>query len=194
MLVVHSSAATTRTVIQQAAALDIFIVEYSGYADRSGAPSESTLDESASEALQLLATNAPIYLMGESLGTGVAAYLAGHYPNQVAGIVLLAPYNRLADVAQAHIRIFPARWLLGDRFPAQDYLRDYHGPVAVLVGGQDSVVPQKFGRRLYDSYEGPKRLWEFLRSGHDQLMFQPPAVWEQIVAFWRSERHSLASH
>jgi len=40
------------------------------------------------------------YLVGESLGTGVAAYLAGTHPDQVVGVVLfLRPYNRLADAA-----------------------------------------------------------------------------------------------
>src|SRR3989442_1781045 len=171
-------------VLQQAAALDVFIVEFPGYADRPGAPSERALDESASEALRVLAANAPVYLLGESLGTGVAAHLAGDFPSQVAGIVLLAPYNRLADVAQAHMRVLPVRWLLCDRFPAEDDLREFHGPLAVLVAGQDRVVPEKFGRRLFEGYAGPKRLWEFPEATHDTLMFQAPELWKAVVAFW----------
>ena len=80
------------------------------------------------------------------------------------------------------------RWLLRERFPAEDYLRDYHGPLAVLVAGRDTVVPEKFGRRLYDGYAGPKRLWEFPNANHDSLMVQPPEVWKQIVAFWKTEQ------
>ena len=173
-------------VIQQAAPLDVFIVEFPGYADRPGTPTECSLDEAAVEALQLLATNTPLYLVGESLGTGVAAYLAGRYANKVAGVALLAPYNCLADVGQAHMRILPVRLLLRDRFPAEDYLRNYRGPVGVLVGGQDTVVPKRFGLRLYDNYAGPKRLWECPQATHDSLMFQPPAVWKQVVAFWQT--------
>jgi pimeloyl-ACP methyl ester carboxylesterase len=180
-------------VIQHAAAFDVFIVEYPGYGDREGSPSLATLEESAKEAFQLLPTNSPVYLVGESLGTGVAAYLAGCFP-RVAGLALLAPYNNLTDVAQAHIRIFPVRWMLCDRFPAEDYLRDYRGPLAVVVGGRDTVVPQKFGRRLYDGYAGRKRLWEFPNSDHDQLMFQPVEVWREIVGFWQSDPHSSEPH
>jgi hypothetical protein len=175
-------------VIQQAAPLDVFIVEFPGYADRPGAPSERTLDDSADEAFQLLAANGPVYLVGESLGTGVAAYLAGRYPGKAAGAVLLAPYNRLADVAQAHMFLFPVRLLLFDRFPAEDYLRHYHGPVAVLVAGQDQVIPERFGRRLYESYAGPKRLWEFPKGDHGTVMTQPPELWKEIAAFWRANR------
>src|SRR5438552_10091344 len=63
--------------IQRVALFDVFIIEYPGYADCPGVPSERTIDETAAEAFQLLTTNSPIHLVGESLGTGVAAYLAG---------------------------------------------------------------------------------------------------------------------
>jgi pimeloyl-ACP methyl ester carboxylesterase len=174
--------------IQQAAPLDVFSFEYPGYADTPGKPTERTLDEAAAEALEALAPGTPVYVVGESLGTGVAAWLAGHYPEKVAGVVLLAPYNSLVDVAQAHVRILPAGLLLRDRFPAQDDLRTYHGPLAVLVGGQDVVVPKRFGVRLYNSYSGPKRLWEFPSATHDSLMFQPPTVWTEIITFVQTNR------
>jgi uncharacterized protein len=170
-------------VIHDVAAFDVFILEYPGYADRPGSPSQKSLFRAADEALQLLTTDGPVYLVGESLGTGVAAYLAGTHSNQVAGVVLLAPFNRLVDTAQYHYPLLPVRLLLVDRFPSEDYLRRYHGPVAVLVAGQDSVVPEKFGRRLYDGYAGPKRLWEFPAGDHGTVMTQPPAIWEQIIAF-----------
>ncbi len=175
-------------VLQEVAPFDVFIVEYPGYADRPGKPTEVTLEAAADEAFQLLSTNTPVYLVGESLGTGVAAYLAGKYPDRIAGIVLLAPYNSLVSVAQAHMPIFPVALMLRDRFPAQDYLRNYHGPVAVLVAGQDQVIPEKFGRRLYDGYAGPKRLWEFPEGNHGTVMEQPPEVWREIVAFWQTNR------
>lgn len=171
-------------VIQQAAALDVFMVEYPGYPDRPGTPSERTLNESAEEAFQSLAAGEPIYLVGESLGTGVATRLAGRHPDKVAGVALLGAYNRLVDVAQAHMPLIPVHLLLIDRFPSQDYLRDYHGPVAIAVAVHDATVPAKFGRRLYERYAGPKRFWEFPKGGHGTVMSQPPEFWRQIIAFW----------
>lgn len=174
--------------IQGVAPFDVFIVEYPGYADRPGSPSQKSLFRAADEAFQLLATNGPVYLVGESLGTGVAAYLAGTYPDKVAGVILFAPYNRLTDVAQAHLPLLPVHWLLVDRFPSEDYLRNYHGPVATLVAGEDRVVPEKFGRRLYDSYTGPKRLWEFPMDNHGSIMERQPNVWKQINAFLQANQ------
>src|SRR5215469_12629606 len=114
-------------VIQQAAPLDVYIVEYPGYENRPGSPSETSLEQSSDQAFRLLANNRPIYLVGESLGTGVATYLAGKHPDTVAGVALLAPYNNLVDVAQAHMVIIPVGLLLRDRFPSEKYLQTYHG-------------------------------------------------------------------
>jgi uncharacterized protein len=170
--------------IQSAAPLDVFILEYPGYADCTGQPTETTIYAAASKAFESLPANGPTYLVGESLGTGVAAYLAGRYEKKVSGIALLAPYPCLADVAQAHMKFLPVRWLLSEHFPSEEHLRTYQGPVAVLVAGQDTVVPQRFGRKLYERYTGPKRLWEFPELDHDRLMDQSPEIWKQIVEFW----------
>jgi pimeloyl-ACP methyl ester carboxylesterase len=178
-------------VIQDVAAFDVFIVEYPGYADRPGSPNQKSLFRAADEAFQLLATNRPIYLVGESLGTGVAAYLAGTHPDKVAGVVLFAPYNRLANAAQYNYPFLPVHLLLVDRFPSEDYLRNYHGPVGVLVAGQDQVVPEKLGRRLYDKYPGPKQLWEFSLADHGTVMFQPSNVWKQIITFLQTNQPAL---
>ena len=174
--------------IQQSAALDVFILEYPGYGDRPGSPSQRSLFQAADEAFELLATNGPVYLLGESLGTGVAAHLAGTYPTNVAGVLLIAPYNRLADVAQYHMPIVPVRWLLRDRFPSEEYLRRYHGPVVMLVTTQDEVVSYKFGRRLYDGYAGPKLLRESNDAGHNTIQDQGPEFWKQVVGFWQEKR------
>jgi pimeloyl-ACP methyl ester carboxylesterase len=175
-------------MIQQAAPLDVFIVEYPGYENRPGSPSEHGLYRAADEGLQLINTNRPIYAVGESLGTGVAAYLAGTHPDKIAGAVLLAPYNSLVSVGQSHMVILPVALMLVDRFPAEKYLRTYHGPVAMLVGGRDNVIPERFGRRLYDAYNGPKRLWEFPEGNHGTVMMQPPEIWKQIIDFWQANR------
>ena len=170
-------------VIQQAAALDVFFLEYPGYGDRPGKPSERSLEKSAVDALKLLGGSGAVYVAGESLGTGVAAYLAGHCPDLVAGVVLLAPYSSLTDVAQAHVPWLLPRLILVDRYPAEKFLRNFHGPIVVLVGGEDQVVPEKFGRRLYDGYDGPKRLWEFPGANHGTVTLQTPETWRTIFAF-----------
>jgi len=166
--------------LQEVAPLDVFLIEYPGYADRPGAPSERSLYAAAEEGFALLATNAPIFLVGESLGTGVAAYLAGAHPDRVAGVVLLAPFDSLVAVGQHQMPIFPVGLMLADRFPSEEHLRGYHGPVAILVVADDQVVPSAFGRALYESYPGPKQLWESPHGGHDSIASQPRTWWREV--------------
>jgi len=73
--------------------------------------------------------------------------------------------------------------LLLDRFPSEEFLRHYHGKVGITVDGKDTVVPEKFGLRLYHGYDGPKKLWEFPDGGHCQIKEQPSKFWKEAVAF-----------
>ena len=171
--------------LNQAADCDVYILEYPGYGPRPGSPSQQSVFHAADEALDLLERDGPVYVIGESLGTGVAAYLAGAHPQAVAGLLLIAPYHNLGDVAQNHMPIFPARWMVLDKFPSADFLRNYHGPVAVLLAGHDTVIPRRFGRRLYEAYSGPKKLWEVPSAGHNDLPNQPAAWWKELLAFWK---------
>jgi uncharacterized protein len=144
------------------------------------------LFKAADDAFHMLPTNQPIYLVGESLGSGVASYLAGTYSNKISGVVLISPFTSLTDVAQSHFPLLPVRLLLIDRFPSEKYLNNYHGKLGITVDGKDTVVPKKFGLRLYNGYAGPKKLWEFPDGGHCQIMESPAEFWKAVVEFWQS--------
>src|ERR1043166_3402683 len=62
--------------IQEVDRLNIFILEYPGYGSRGGHPSEASILSAAREAIALLKGNGPLFVLGESLGTGAASYLA----------------------------------------------------------------------------------------------------------------------
>jgi uncharacterized protein len=172
--------------IQSVAAFDVFILEYPGYEDRPGKPSQTSLFAAATEAFQMLPTNKPIYLVGESLGTGVASYLAGTHSDRVAGMLLISPFNNLTGVAQSYFPFLPVWLMLEDRFPSEKYLHNYHGKVEITVDGEDGVVPEKFGLRLYDSYYGPKKLWEFPSGEHCEIMEKQSKFWNEVVTFWQT--------
>jgi uncharacterized protein len=172
--------------IQTVAAMDVYILEYPGYEDRPGPPSEKSIFDAASDGLQMIPTNKPIYLIGASLGSGVASYLAGAFTNRIAGIVLLSPFTSVADVAQYLYPELPVSSLLVDQFPSEDYLRNYHGKVGITVDGKDTIVPEKFGLRLYDGYDGPKKLWRFPNGAHCQISNPQTQFWKEAITFWQA--------
>jgi hypothetical protein len=64
----------------------------------------------------------------------------------------------------------------------------YDGPVAFLVAGNDEIVPATLARRLYESYRGPKWLFEQPDAGHNTLDFDPSAPWwQEVTEFWPSK-------
>lgn len=158
---------------------DVFLFEYPGYGARAGKPAAEQFKASALAALdQLLEDDGrPIYLTGESLGSGVACSLAAARPEQVAGLFLVTPFTSLADVAVHHYPILPVRWLLTERFDCGEDLRRYRGPVAVLLAGDDQIVPTELGLRLYDGFDGPKWLRIDPAAGHNSLAFDPTLGW-----------------
>lgn len=188
-----SACAWYATMLQREARLDCYALEYPGYENIPGVPHRDALIAAAQAALDSLDERQPVYLVGESLGTGVAAALAGRNPRRIAGVMLLSPFRDLGDVAQDHFPWLPARWLLFDEnFRSADYLRDYRGPVGMLVDGKDRIVPASSGRELYAGYAGPKRLWENPEGDHLQLDQDPGEFWKSVVAFWRSAAHTSA--
>lgn len=163
---------------------EVRLFEYPGYGAREGRPSEATLKAAAAEALKmLLATDArPIFLAGESLGSGVASHLAGSFPDQVAGLLLVTPFSSLVDVAAHHYPFLPVRSLLRERYDATEALSRYHGPVAFVLAGRDEVVPTRLGQQLYDGYTGPKWLRVEAHATHNSLTYHPEAVWWSEVS------------
>jgi uncharacterized protein len=171
--------------IHAAASVDVFVLEYPGYGARAGSPGKPAFLAAGEEALALMPGGQPKYLVGESIGAGVTCYLAGAHPAEVAGLVLFAPYHDLAVVAQRRMPFLPAYWLLRDRFqPAKD-LRQFHGPVKMVVAGSDEIIPAGYGQRLFDGYSGPKELQVIPGVRHNDIAEQSPDWWRQVFRFWQ---------
>jgi len=170
---------------------ETYLFEYPGYGARDGEPSEKTIKAAAGRALrQLLAEDArPVYLTGESLGSGVASHLAAEFPEQVAGLLLVTPFTRLGDVAARHFPVLPVRNLLSEKYDNQEALSHYRGPVAFLLAGQDEVVPTELGQTLHDGYPGPKWLRVQAGAGHNTLDLRPGAAWwREVEVFLTGQR------
>ncbi len=165
-------------------AVSVYLLEYPGYGQRPGSPSQQTLLAAAADALASIPPGSPVVLLGESLGSGVAAATAGAHPGRVSGLILLSPFDSLTAVAGHHYPVLPVGWLLRDRYPAGEWLDGYRGPVAIVVAGRDLIVPEHFGRALYDGYRGPKLLLIARDAGHNDLPGALPASgWERALDF-----------
>lgn len=147
-----------------------YLVAYRGYAGSTGSPSEAGLRSDAMalyDEVRRRHSDAPIAVLGRSLGSGVASDLAARRP--VDRLVLVTPFDSLVETAASHFPVVPVRWLLRDRFDSVANLAGYEGPVLVLRAGRDVVVPPARTGRLVASLGARAQVVAFEDAGHDGI-------------------------
>lgn len=134
----------------------VLLLEYRGYANNPGRPSEEGLYQDARAAMKYLHNEKIdcITLFGESLGTGVAVQLATEYP--IAALILQSPFTSLVDVGQYHYPFLPVKWLLRDQYNSIDKIKTLHIPLLILYGQNDNVIPPKYSEALFQAANFPK--------------------------------------
>jgi pimeloyl-ACP methyl ester carboxylesterase len=145
----------------------LLLVSYRGYSGSTGEPTEEGLRIDARTAYAWVARTyepARVVLYGESLGTGVAVHLASERP--VGGVILDAPYTSTAEVGQMRYWYAPVSWLMLDQFRSMDVIGSIRAPLLVLHGDQDSVIPFRFGERLFEAAREPKQFIRLRGAGH----------------------------
>jgi pimeloyl-ACP methyl ester carboxylesterase len=174
--------------IHEAGPLEVFVLEYPGYGARAGSSSKTSWLQAGEEAYALLPKHRPVYVVSESLGTGVAAHLAKLHPKEVAGMVMFVPYDSLPSLAQSRMPLLLPYFFLVDRFNPARWMNDYRGPVKFVLAGRDEIIPPKFGQRLFDGYAGPKLLQNFPDASHNEVAEQPPEWWREVFNSLQSSK------
>ena len=127
----------------------VYLINYRGYGKSQGSPSEEGLFSDAVAIYdQLEQQHSSVSLMGRSLGSGVAVYLASK--REIDRLYLLTPYDSIAEVAQTHYPYFPTSYLIRDRFESTAYAANLNALVLIVAAEFDRVVPIKHAENLRD--------------------------------------------
>ncbi len=139
------------------AGADVLIFDYRGYGDNLGDPTEEGLARDA-RAVWRFATDTKkieprrIVLFGESLGGGVAIGLASELTQKKTpptGVILRSTFSSLTDAGAYHFPWLPVRWLLFERFPSEQRIRDVTCPLLQFHGRRDTIIPLRLGKKLF---------------------------------------------
>ena len=164
--------------------VDILAIDYHGYGDSLGEPSEEALYRSAEAAWtyavqDLGYSSSQVFIMGVSLGGAAAVHLAyetcqsGESP---AGLIVVATFSSMTDVASSHYPWLPVRAILVDRYPSEEKISQVTCPILNLHGDQDRIVEQNCGLQLFEAAPaesacGFRRRWVNLSgAGHNDLL------------------------
>ena len=167
----------------QYAGWSLLMFNYRGYGRSEGKPGEAEL---FADALQIYnyavkRTGAGrVAVMGRSLGSGVAVYLAAQ--RTVAGVILVSPYDSIESVARGVYPYLPIRLMLKHRFDSLSRAPAIKAPLLCLVASADRVIPRPHSERLYAAWGGVKQWREIRPADHDSLAGEPD-YWKAIAAF-----------
>ena len=129
----------------------VYLFNYRGYGGSSGQPTEEGI---YSDALSLFdkvqEKQAKISVMGRSLGSGAATYLASKRP--VEKMVLVSPYDSIKSVAQNKFPIYPMFLLLKDKYDSIGRVKEIQAKTIVLMAENDEVIPKKHSLRLISEF------------------------------------------
>ena len=161
---------------------------YRGYGLSAGEPGESALFADALAIYDALARREDvdpgrIAVMGRSLGSGVAVYLASRRP--VVATVLVTPYDSIADIAAERFWFAPVSWILRHRFDSISRAPGIRAPGLFVVAADDEQIPPARSRRLFEAWAGPKQWYLAPREDHATIGFHA-AYWPSIGRFLAS--------
>lgn len=119
----------------------VYLVAYRGYGNSTGTPTEVDLYHDALLIYDAIKSDySGISVMGRSLGSGVATYVAANRP--VEKVVLVTPYDSVENVAKGIYWMFPVRLLIKDKYLSWQRAREIQSPTLVLFADNDEVIPR----------------------------------------------------
>jgi hypothetical protein len=136
----------------------LYVLEYPGYGQREGNPCLQSINQAASEAYHILRSRypkTPACVLGESIGSGPACSLAREKipPDK---IVLVVPFDSLANIASRRFYFLPVRFMLRDAWDNVEALAHYAGSVDIFGATGDTIIPIDHAKALARQVRGAR--------------------------------------
>ncbi|MFQ5485733.1 MAG: alpha/beta hydrolase [Desulfobacterales bacterium] len=145
--------------------IGVMLVEYPGYGRSQGTPSQSSITDAFVTAYDKLCAredvdDSKIILVGRSLGGGAVCALAAKRP--AAALILMSTFTSARSFATKYlIPGFFAR----DPFDNLSVVSSFDGPVLIMHGKKDEVIPYSHGLALWRAAKSCKMIT--YDSGHN---------------------------
>jgi fermentation-respiration switch protein FrsA (DUF1100 family) len=185
------------------AGFNLLLIDYRGYGESAGHPSERGIYLDGEAALLDLKSRVGvgpgrIVVWGRSIGAAVAVYLAAGGAEEaapspdrngtpgVAGLILESPFTSVPDLLRegGHFALLAMSRFGTYRFDSAARIGQVAAPVLIVHGTDDEIAPFDLGRRLYDMAPGRKELMAVRGGGHNDLWaLHGDEVWDAVRRF-----------
>ena len=159
-----------------------YLLNYRGYGGSSGNPSEKGIYSDVVLLFDKINKNhKKIHVMGRSLGTGVATYLASK--RSIEKMILISPYDSIKSIAQKRFPIYPIFLLLKDKYESIRRVADINAKTIILIAENDKVIPKKHSIRLFNEFPSEQITKKIIfDAGHNDISLKNE-YYEQIKNF-----------
>jgi uncharacterized protein len=161
----------------------VLLFDYRGYGKSGGNPDEEGTYRDAEAAWQHLteARKLPareIVVVGESLGGGVATWLALKYPPRA--LVLASTFTSVPDLGAQIYPWLPVRLLARLKYDNLARIGKIDAPVLIAHSRDDDIIPFTHGEALFAAAREPKQLL-VLAGGHNAGFLYTRDAWIAAV-------------
>jgi pimeloyl-ACP methyl ester carboxylesterase len=164
----------------------LLAVNYRGYGLSEGSPTQEDLVTDALVVYDYIVERddidiEKIAVMGRSLGTGVAVYLASERP--LIGVILVSPFDSMTNVFKDLYRFLPASVIIKHPFDSVKLAPSVKTPMLALAGTLDRTVRPARSMLLVEAWGGEYELKLIEGKDHETIEFHD--------IYWRSIREFL---
>lgn len=148
----------------------VIAFHFRGYAPSEGTPSAEALVADAPLVFDFAVKRvraARVVAVGFSIGSGVAAQLAGK--RKLDGLILVTPFDSLRAVAQSMFPWLPIGPFFEHEIDAAGVLEASKTPVAIVAAGRDEIVPSERTDALRARLPNLRFDRTIARAGHNDL-------------------------
>lgn len=153
---------------------DVFMLDYRGYGKSEGTiqNQRQLFDDvqTAYDEMKKEYKEDSIVIIGYSIGTGLAANLAGG--NRPKLLILQAPYYSLTNMMGQRYPFIPT-FLLNYKLETVEYLKSCTSPVVLFHGDADDVIPYASSVRLKEECKAVDTLITLHGQGHNGMTDNP---------------------
>lgn len=152
---------------------NVYLVNYRGYGGSTGSPSESGLYKDALAVFdEIRSSYTNISVIGRSLGSGVATYLAT--ARDINRLILVTPFDSIENVARNAMPLLPVSLLLKDKFDSIGRVADIDAPVLIVTAENDEVITKRHSDALAGAFpESQVTLEVIADTGHNTIDMSP---------------------
>ena len=164
--------------------MGVLLVEFPGYGRSEGKPSQASITETFIAAYDLMAGRkdvdaSKIVLYGRSIGGGAICSLLKH--RRASAVILMSTFTSVRSFASRYL--VPV-FLVRDPFDNLSALKAFQGPLLILHGKHDEVIPYAHGNALYQASPNARLL--SYECGHNDCPPDWSRFWEDVEGFLRS--------